>query len=273
MMGWMFFLFFLLCACQGLCVAFARPVFAGGGDGRDLFWVLVFSALGLGLYAGAVRLGEKRWPGELAPRFAARELLLGLLMGAGMFGLVMAVLVGLGFYQLEGPRLASPVGAVAQAITSGVMEELLFRAVLLRLLTRAFGLGWALGLSAALFGLLHMNNPNATLMAALAIAVEAGPLLAAFYLLTGRLWMSIGVHAAWNFTQAFVFGASVSGVVTHRSLFVGSPRAGVSEALSGGVFGPEASLPAMVIGAGVAVVVFIAAHRKATARALELHGA
>ena len=45
----------------------------------------------------------------------------------------------------------------------------------------------------------------------LAIALEAGVMLAAAYLLTGRLWLSMGIHFAWNFTQGGIFGAAVSG--------------------------------------------------------------
>ncbi|MCK5911515.1 MAG: CPBP family intramembrane metalloprotease, partial [Caulobacter sp.] len=151
---------------------------------------------------------------------------------------------------------------IAMAIESGVMEELLMRAIVLRLLMRAFGIWPALALQALLFGALHLANPNATLTAAVAIAIEAGLMLAGFYLLTGRLWMSIGVHAAWNFTQGWIWGASVSGIPVKESWLVSTPKPGAPEFLSGGAFGPEASLPAMVVGTSVAVVVLWMAWRK-----------
>ena len=62
-----------------------------------------------------------------------------------------------------------------------------------------------------LFGALHLGNPDATAFGAFAIAVEAGVLLGALYVWTGRLWLSIGMHATWNFFQGYVFGATVSG--------------------------------------------------------------
>ena len=64
---------------------------------------------------------------------------------------------------------------------------------------------------ALIFGALHLANPHASMTAAVAIALEAGLMLAGFYLLTGRIWVSIGVHAAWNFTQGWVFGAAAVG--------------------------------------------------------------
>ena len=63
----------------------------------------------------------------------------------------------------------------------------------------------------ALFGALHIMNPGATWFSSVAIAVEAGILLGAAYMLTRQLWLSIGIHAAWNFTQGWVFSVPVSG--------------------------------------------------------------
>jgi membrane protease YdiL (CAAX protease family) len=114
-------------------------------------------------------------------------------------------------------------------------------------LWRACG-GWlAILLSSLLFGALHLGNPHATLMAAIAIAVEAGTLLGAAYALTGRLWMAIGFHAAWNFTQGWVFGAPVSGGSGVGGIGTMTLTPGASELLSGGGFGPEASLIGLLV--------------------------
>jgi hypothetical protein len=58
------------------------------------------------------------------------------------------------------------------------------------------------------------------------------------------------MHAAWNFTQGWIFGAVVSGTVD----IAGGPLAlrpavGVPDLLSGGGFGPEASLAALLVSA------------------------
>ena len=228
---------------------------------------LAICAAGYGLYAGVMRLAEARWPSELALRPALSELAIGLLLGAAMMTVVVGLLVGFGLYDVTGPRAASAWGMITVAIFSGSMEELVFRAIILRLLMRAFGAWWALAISAALFGLMHLGNDNATPTAAFAISIEAGLMLAAFYMLTGRIWMSVGVHAAWNFAQGWIWGARVSGIEVKESLYFSTPKAGAPEWLSGGGFGPEASVPAMVVGTGVAILVLYWAWKKGNFKA------
>jgi uncharacterized protein len=116
----------------------------------------------------------------------------------------------------------------------------------------------ALLASAALFGFLHAFNPGATLVSTVAIALEAGVILAAAYLYTRRLWMAIGLHTAWNFTEGGIFGASVSGGVGHglfASHFAGRPI------FSGGAFGPEASIVAVVVCLIVGVALLVRSRR------------
>lgn len=251
--AWMVVLFAIVTLVYAGIQMLGNPLTQSGGA-LGVMKVAAICLFGVGLYAVIVRVTENRWPEELALRPALVELALGLVIGAAMLSAVVAGLYGLGVYDISGPRPASAWGAVSMAIQSGVMEELMFRAVLMRLLMRAFGIWPSLVIQAALFGVVHLTNPNATPVAAAAIAVEAGLMLAGFYLVTGRLWVSIGVHAAWNFTQGWIWGASVSGIPVVESLFVSSPKPGAPELLSGGAFGPEASLPAMVVGTLAAVV-------------------
>lgn len=260
--GWMAALFVIFAIVYAGAQAVGNPLFQGGGRALEVLEVTAICLAGLGLYALIVRLAEGRWPEELSLKPAPLDLVLGLLIGALMLSAAVGGLYVLGVYEISGPREASPWGTIAMAVESGVMEELLMRAIVLRLLMRAFGIWPALALQALLFGALHLANPNATLTAAVAIAIEAGLMLAGFYLLTGRLWMSIGVHAAWNFTQGWIWGASVSGIPVKESWLVSTPKPGAPEFLSGGAFGPEASLPAMVVGTSVAVVVLWMAWRK-----------
>lgn len=210
-------------------------------------------------YWFAVRFGEQRRAEEIEPRALLPQLCIGLLIGAGMFALVFASLRLIGVYTLAPGQWSDWGSDVVKTLATGFVEEMLLRAIVFRLLMRAFGVAWALGLSALLFGVLHLLNPNATWFAALAIAIEAGLMLAAFYLLTGRLWMSVGVHAAWNFMQGPFFGARVSGGTETGSLFTSGPVAGAPALLSGGAFGPEASLSAIVVGLVVFVLVWRAA--------------
>jgi membrane protease YdiL (CAAX protease family) len=64
--------------------------------------------------------------------------------------------------------------------------------------------------SALAFGAAHLANPNASLLAAVAIAAEAGLLLGGSYILTGRIWLPAGIHTGWNLMLGGVLGARVS---------------------------------------------------------------
>ena len=93
-------------------------------------------------------------------------------------------------------------------------------------------------------------------MNAAAISIEAGVLLAAAFMLTRRLWLCIGAHIAWNFTQGGVFSVAVSGGQSKgffQSRMVGP------EWLTGGAFGAEASVVALgiCVAAGV-ILLFLA---------------
>ena len=266
-LGWAVLLFFVFMLVDAAGTILPERWLGGAGPLAAL-GTLVICLAGFGLYAALTRLAEARWPSELGLRQSVPELLIGLVIGAAMLSAVVWILVATGLYDLSGPRHSSPWSMVSVGVVSGFMEELIFRAIVLRLLMRAFGAWPALALSAALFGALHLANPNATPTAAIAIAIEAGLMLAAFYMLTGRIWMSVGVHAAWNFAQGWIWGARVSGIEVKESLYLSAPKAGAPDWLSGGAFGPEASVPAMVVGTAVAIVVLYWAWKKGNFKAV-----
>lgn len=209
----------------------------------------------LAAYALAVRLGEGRNPSEIALRPSLPELAFGLLIGAAMFAVVMGIMTAFDLYEVRSLGAAPVWTAAGRAIQSGVVEEIMIRAILLRLVWRAFGPWIAFAVSAALFGFGHIANPNATVFAAICIALEAGIMLGAFYALSGRIWISIGVHAAWNFTQGYIFGAAVSGGNFGPAITISTARPAFPEWLTGGAFGPEASLPALIVCSIVGLVV------------------
>ena len=113
-------------------------------------------------------------------------------------------------------------------------------------------------MTSALFGLVHIFNPNATWFSSFAIAVEA-LLLGGAYMVTRSLWLPIGLHAGWNFTQGAIFGVPVSGIAVH-----GLVKAQLSGPvlLSGGQFGLEASVIGLLVAAGAGVwLVWLALRR------------
>lgn len=213
----------------------------------------------LATYYGYVRLIERRPVVELGPRGAFGELARGMSYGVLLFGTVMLVLMSMGVARVSREGAMAGLGvALVAALVAAVWEEALFRGVLFRIVEERLGSWIALALSAALFGGMHAFNPGATVTSSLAVALEAGVLLGAAYMYSRRLWMPIGVHAGWNFTEGGIFGASVSGGQAHGLLashFQGP------ELLTGARFGPEASLVSVVVCLMVGVAFLVVAIR------------
>ena len=196
-------------------------------------------------YSLLYRWLEKRRMSELALRPMLPHLSLGLLVGAVLISLTVGVLAIAG--QVSIPTINPPAAmlpALAMALQSSTLEELLFRGVLLRLLNTRFGSLPALILSALIFGGAHLTNPDATWASAFAIAIEAGLLLGLAFLATGTLWLPIGIHFAWNFVSAGIFSLSVSGTELPEGLL--STQISGPLWATGGAFGVEQSLQAVV---------------------------
>lgn len=211
-----------------------------------LMHVISVAIAGIAVYVGYAHFIEQRSVSELALPGMGRELGIGLLVGFGLYTVCVLILMVMGIYRIEGINPASfLLPALAMAVTSGVFEELLFRGVLFISLERMFGSWAALIVSSLVFGLTHLMNPQGSLEGALFIAVEAGILLAGAYMLTGRLWMSMGFHFAWNYTQEGIYSGIVSGNAAAEGLLKSSIQG--PDLLTGGSFGLESSVLALAL--------------------------
>jgi membrane protease YdiL (CAAX protease family) len=233
----------LACQLLGSLLVHATP--PALRDAARLLAALVLSVVMIAAYRVLVRVLERRKADELQSAGAVRALVPGVLLGAALFGLVYAILAALGAMTLIGFGSFTGVGrALAIAIASAVGEEIVFRGVVYRRLEERIGTSLALLVSAAAFGLVHAGNPGASWASTLAIALESGVLLGLAYAATRSLWLPIGLHFGWNFTEGGIFGAAVSGGqysgILNASL-VGPPL------ITGGAFGPEASLAALAV--------------------------
>ncbi len=207
-----------------------------------------------------VRLIERRPVAELGVSRSLSEFAAGLLAGTGLFTITIGGLWAFGCYHITGTNYwFMLVESMGMAVLSGFVEELLTRGIIFRIIEESVGTWIALVLSALLFGAMHLGNPNATVTSATAIALEAGLLLGACYVLTRRLWFAVGLHLAWNFTQGGIFGVAVSGTTPKgilQSTLTGPPL------LSGGGFGAEASIVAVIVCVTGFIVVIIKARNK-----------
>jgi hypothetical protein len=143
---------------------------------------------------------------------------------------------------------------------AAVTEEVLFRGVLFRILEEKIGTYFSMLLTGTAFGAMHLFNEDATLWGALAIAVEAGFMLAACFAATRNLWVPIGLHFAWNFLLAGIFSLTSSGNGLGQGLLdvtVSGPAV-----FTGGDFGPEGGVAAVGAGVLLTVIFLIIAHRR-----------
>jgi membrane protease YdiL (CAAX protease family) len=232
-------------ACQWLGARLVHATPALLRDAARLLAALILSVAMIAAYRFLVSVLERRTADELKSSGAVRALAPGVLAGAGLFALVYAVLWALGAVSFGGSGGFAGVGrAFAAAIAAAVGEEIVFRGVVYRRLEERLGTTIALVVSAAVFGLVHAGNPGANWASTLAIALESGVLLGLAYAATRSLWLPIGLHFGWNFTEGGIFGAAVSGGQSSgliNASLVGPPL------ITGGAFGPEASLVALLV--------------------------
>jgi membrane protease YdiL (CAAX protease family) len=118
-----------------------------------------------------------------------------------------------------------------------IHEETLLRGFFLNKLNASLGKNNALFFSSLLFSIMHVFNPNFTILSFVNIFL-AGILLGIPYLRTGNLWFSIGLHFSWNLFQS-LFGFNVSGKKLY-SIF--ELKLSNKKIIYGGDFGFEGSI-------------------------------
>ena len=141
------------------------------------------------LYWLLVRLLERRAVSELDPRAALPQLLLGIGLGVAVsVPHVVRLLVTKGV--LWTPTLVPAF--LGTALLAAASEEVFFRGTVLRISEEFIGTIGALLLSATFFALLH--EPEIQME-----TFVAGVTMGACFILTRKLWLSIGGHFAHNF--------------------------------------------------------------------------
>jgi len=242
----------LFLVANTLGVIFGKFIPAVGATATAAIQGLVTIGFVFATYKYAIsRLGEQPRD-DLPADGAARQSGAGLLVGTILFSVVAAIAAALGVYRVTGWDYLAPILSIliGSALVPALVEEVLFRGILFRWIEDFGGTWAALVTSSALFGAAHLLNPQATWFSSFAIAVFGGLLLGGAYMLTRSLWMPIGLHAAWNFTQGAIFGVPISG---HQSEGLLRAELQGPPILSGSGFGLEASIITIVIASGAGV--------------------
>jgi hypothetical protein len=134
----------------------------------------------------------------------------------------------------------------------GLFEEFLFRGY--AQFTLANGMGFwpaAVALSGG-FAAIHLHNRGEDKIGSLSVFV-----IGMFFCLTlrrtGNLWFAVGMHAAFDWGETFLFSVPDSGLVAPGHLLNSSFHGPVW--LTGGTVGPEGSVMAFAV-VGIAAVIF-----------------
>ena len=203
----------------------------------------------IGGYWAYVHWHERRAATEL--RLPPVHLVLGGASGIVLAAFPISVLFALGAYEMVLFRGVSPaLLSVAVLIgVAAVLEELVYRCLLFRLLERALGTKIALAAQAAIFAVAHLENVGqgriGDLVVVLVSVTLLGLLWGGLFVLARNLWVVAANHAAWNFT-ILLSGVPLSGIEDWRGLAPFKSIYAGPDWLTGGVFGPEGSLLVIV---------------------------
>ena len=208
---------------------------------------LLFSLL---LLYGAARFLEREKLhnfGLSFPPGSIAEFCRGAALGAAMVTIVTASLFALGCYRVISVQNTNDFLALIPALlVAAFLEELIFRGYIFHTLEKASTTKIALVLSSLMFGAVHMLNFKGDeswackLLSCTALGLDAGLLFGCAFLVTRRLWLATGIHVCWNLFEGPFYGTPISGLTLGKP-FLLSLSSG-PEWLTGGPFGPEASL-------------------------------
>lgn len=141
-----------------------------------------------------------------------KEFIKGLIIGLSIVGISMLILWLLDTYKVVGINNNVELEyLIASDFAYSFGEEIVFRAVIARLIYKYFGIMSAVVISSVFFGMMHTGYTTASLLTGIMIAVEAGILLCVTYLYTTRIWLPFGIHFSWNATQSILGGLSANG--------------------------------------------------------------
>ena len=226
---------------------------------RNLLKGLFVSSSAIFTYIIFFKKYEKRAVIEFSAKGLASNLLIGSLIGFVLQSLTILVIYLNGSYTIVAQN---PVSFIlipfAIMFTVAIIEEIVVRGIIFRIVEEKLGSYISLIISAVIFGVLHMANPHSTFLSALCITT-AGFLFGVAFIYKRNLWFPIALHFAWNFTQSGIYGAITSGNEKTKSLFEAKIQG--SEFITGGEFGPEGSIHATFI-CLIATIVLLVLSRK-----------
>lgn len=173
----------------------------------------------------------------------------GALAAVAMLGIGTLILMATGHLSFTAwnGHIGYLLGNLLLMLLVGIMEETIFRGYLLNNLMQSMNKWMALGINAVVFVLIHLGNNGSSVLPMIEILI-AGIMLGINYIFTRNLWFGIALHFAWNFLQGPILGYQVSGNVFPSLL---QQEVNGPAWLTGGAFGFEGSVLAMILNVGL----------------------
>jgi len=180
-----------------------------------------------------------------------KEILSGTMIGIGLILAATGLIWAIGGVRFELDPVRS-LGSLAYGLYVflfvALFEETLFRGFIFQRLLDGAGVWVAQITLALLFAFGHWDNPGmegaTKFWASLDLALGA-LLLGLAYIRTRSLALPVGIHLGWNWAQGYLLGFGVSG--TEHSGWFQPVFQGKAQWLTGGNFGPEASIFAVIV--------------------------
>jgi membrane protease YdiL (CAAX protease family) len=176
---------------------------------------------------------------------------MGVIWGFGLLSLEILIIDAMGGFTfggfaLHGARLVYyGIAWAFNFVLVGINEEFTFRGYPQLTLTDGMGFWPAAVLLSALFGFAHLFNPNEGWVGALSVFLF-GMFACLTLKRTGNLWFAIGVHAAGDYSETFIYSVPDSGYLATGHLISSTLRPG-PRWLTGGSIGPEGSVFAFLL--------------------------
>ena len=188
------------------------------------------------------------------------ELLIGLLLGFGMNGLLILFAMMHGDVHLYFDRFEIvPFFILLLAVfIQSAAEEIMCRGFIYQRVLRTYRGKFLLAalVNGVFFGLIHMTNDGATPIAIIDIII-CGIQYSAIVYYFDSLWMAMGAHAGWNFTQSILAGLPNSGNVFPYSIFRLDAASASNSFFYDVGFGVEGTIAAVLMEIVVTVAIIV----------------
>lgn len=174
----------------------------------------------------------------------------GLPYGLALLSLLLALIAALHGFSLHGVALTARDGLKygwlygIGFLLVGIFEEFSFRGYMQSTLGSGIGFWPAAIVLSILFGAIHLGNKDEAWFGAL-MAGSFGLLAALALSRTGNIWFPIGMHAAWDWGETYLYGVPDSGFLARGHLLNSSFHGPTW--ITGGSVGPEGSVFALVV--------------------------